>query len=138
MIREFEKLVICRAPRFEVSLRAPDTWQALQESKSIVISPYGSETAVFPLHVNLAFRAWHDSIHLKVCADFSLAGESKACEAQIEDLYKATTNRALRRFGSKILECEIVLQAEYFFKTGMFVADQKAFTLKAFGGRLEG
>lgn len=134
MLLQFEKIILKRCPtRFNVSNLAPDTWNKTQESYFntgiITVWSGGSDKTIFsaPL-INWCGRAWHDSIHLAHGYDFSLHGEEKTCEAQIADLYHITTNKELRQYGARLLECEIVGQADYYFKTGRFIDNQKEFT----------
>ncbi len=89
----------------------------------------GSDKTVYLTpEINHAGRYWHDATHIRLQADFSLAGELKVAAAQIE--------LASMWFGPGSLEvllltADTVGQALHYAKSGMFVEDQLAFA-KAF------
>ncbi|WCA46203.1 hypothetical protein [Caulobacter phage DCM] len=87
-----------------------------------------SENTIFacPEH-NYAFRAWHDSTHLQIQQDFSLAGEAATAFAQCADLLdQYGLDEDTREFCAMILT-EVVGQSAHYQLTGDFVADQRKF-----------
>ena len=82
---------------------------------------------------NYAFRAWHDWHHLKLDAPFDLAGEIAVANSQAGDLinlYGAAASRPWR----KLLEIEVVGQAQYMAYHGQFPTDQSGFTRHVLAG----
>jgi hypothetical protein len=69
--------------------------------------------------VNHAFRAWHDSLHIKLNAPFTLDGELMVAKAQCLELGSTEL--------SKFIMAEVMGQAEYFAKHGEFPIDQVTF-----------
>jgi len=96
----------------------------------MVVWSGGSAHTIFgDEEVNWAFRAWHDWAHLKGNHDFTLEGERGALEMQqlqLVELYG--TEKAFPWL--RLLEAEVVGQAEHFITTGERVADQVAFDLE--------
>src|SRR4029077_18194914 len=61
--------------------------RAFEESGQIAVNTNYSDSTIFgAAAVNWAFRAWHDSCHLALNADFSPEGEGRAAELQSEQL----------------------------------------------------
>ena len=131
-LKKFEKLIERLAPAgFKVSSLAPDTWTKTQASFAtagiVTVWNGASESTLYSKPaVNFAFRAWHDSIHLKHGNDFSLRGEELTADRQIEQAWNATTDKSLRQFCQDVLTFEIVEQARLAVYTGEFLENQLA------------
>jgi hypothetical protein len=119
------------APKFEAKEFAPDSFAKLRANitSGLVVWSGASENTIYgdPI-VNHAFRAWHDSTHIRLNADFSPEGEKRVALEQA------------RLIGSdmwaKILIGEVVGQAEYFAKYGKFPANQVEFMVNYLKGVL--
>jgi hypothetical protein len=119
---ELNSRILKLAPKHMVSDNAPYSFETLSASSPsglVVWSGASDKTIYGDPSVNWAFRAWHDSLHLKLGADFSLQGERIVALEQC------------RVIGSdawaKIVMGEVVGQVEYLNKYGTFPADQMAF-----------
>jgi hypothetical protein len=121
---ELNTLIKRIAPKYTASSFAPDTFERLYRSTTsgLVVWDGASDNTIYgDATVNHAFRAWHDSLHLKLNADFTLKGEYRvACKqaSQLGDGY------------ARIIMAEIEGQARYFEKYGQFPTDQLAFILQ--------
>lgn len=75
--------------------------------------------------VNYAFRAWHDAVHLKTGAAFTLAGEIAVAHAQIAEIFRLyRREKALASALAFAVAAEVIGQASYFEKNGQFPDDQ--------------
>ena len=100
---------------------APASFPELCASGALIVWSGASEDTIYgSAAVNHMFRAWHDSLHLKLGADFSLAGET------IVGLEQA---RILGGGLGDIVMAEVVGQVEYLLKYGTFPVDQKQFVI---------
>jgi hypothetical protein len=108
------------APKHIVSAYAPDTFETLSRNiGGLVVWDGGSDNTIYgDAKVNWAFRAWHDSLHLKLNADFSLEGETRVALEQA---------RILGGYHAEIVLAEVIGQAEYFAKHGEFPTNQVEF-----------
>ena len=87
---------------------------------------------------NWAFRAWHDYCHLIEDADFSLQGETTACETQCSQVVESFVSGELDpnltcadiRQIINLLRAEVIGQAFYKQIHGDFVQDQVAFVME--------
>lgn len=104
---------------------APDSFVGLLASSAadgghITVWTGGSDRTVYGSpHVNHAFRAWHDSLHITLLADFTLTGERKVALAQAE--------ACERPEDAALLLADVLGQAEYYVRHGAFPEDQIAF-----------
>lgn len=117
---------------FDVSDNAPESFAGLYRHVSLtgritVWSGASDATIYADPSVNWAFRAWHDSVHLAIGADFSHAGEVAACEAQIASLREQFPRMPV--LWSALLRIEVVGQVIALESSGSFVSDQVSFTL---------
>jgi len=106
---------------YSVADTAPSTYAELRASSvaPLVVWSGGSEHTIYgDRSVNYAFRAWHDSLHIKLNAEFSLHGEILVAQEQARILGDDT---------AKIILAEVIGQAEYFALHGFFPIDQSAF-----------
>lgn len=134
-LKQFEQVCRQLAPkRWRASVDAPSTWQALQQASEqgeIVIWSGASDCTLYSSSAaNWTFRAWHDATHLARALDFSLSGEERAAEAQLEAVYRVTSDKRLRQFCQDWLEIEVVEQARIAVYQGIFVENQLAFGLQ--------
>jgi len=80
-------------------------------------------------HVNHAFRAWHDYVHVVFGLPFTAQGEHLVMKIQQRHVYSfgAEFTEAERELFCKLLECEIDAQVQYYETHGEFVKDQRKF-----------
>lgn len=91
-----------------------------QSVSSLVVWSGGSNATVYgDPAINHAFRAWHDSLHLKLGLDFSLESEIAVATEQ---------SRLLHNDGlARLIMAEVKGQAEYFAKHSQFPDNQVEF-----------
>jgi len=109
---------------YRVSANAPSTEVDLyaMASGSLVIWSGESDNTIFDdATVNWGFRAIHDALHLATGLGFSPDHEVELARIQASQ-YDSTLMQEL-------VFCEVGMQAAYFKKNGVFVPDQKAFTM---------
>lgn len=103
---------------------APSTFEDLMrlDSKEAIVWSGASECTIYgDPSVNYAMRAWHDSLHRKLSADFSLAGETRVALEHC---------RLIESDGlARIIWAEVVGQAEFFERFGQFPENQVEFIL---------
>ncbi len=114
---------------YTVSSVAPSTAQDLFNSSSLKVWNGASENTIWndPV-VNFAFRALHDALHLKTKLDFSV-------DAEIE-IGKIQANQ-FEGILADIVFIETTGQAEFYKQNGVFVSDQKQFTIAKLKGNLK-
>ena len=96
-----------------------------KESGVMQISNEFCENTIFgSAEVNIAFRAWHDSVHLELNEDFDYMSEARVAFAQCAEL------PADWYFERQLIMVEVIAQAAYHQKTGNFVANQRQFTIE--------
>jgi hypothetical protein len=122
------RLVLAQASRvkWRASNNAPETFAALRQAYStlghIPVSTVGSETSIYgDAGVNMAFRAWHDAIHLR-------HGLSFAPEDEIEVAHIQCASVGIAR-DKALLWAGVAGQVRYFEAFGEFPTDQTAFVL---------
>lgn len=115
--RDLNQAILLLAPVFNVSDRAPSTFaDIMRQGDPLTVWSGASDGTIYAdPAVNWAFRAWHDATHIAGRYDFTLAGETATCEAQIR--------------------AEIVGQAQYAAAHGHFPVDQAAFVQEAINAR---
>lgn len=121
---ELNRLILKLAPKFQASDIAPSTFESLKEqaSGSLVVWAGASDSTIYgDPKVNHAFRAWHDSIHLKLNSPFTLQGERIVALEQARLIGSETMGH--------LIVAEVIGQAEYNLETGLFPIDQKAFVI---------
>ena len=107
---------------YTVSDLAPHVETDLFNSPTLVIWSGSSDDTFFQdKHVNWAFRALHDMLHLETRMDFNPKSEIELGRIQA-NMFK----------GSELLQdlvySEVSSQAEYYLRNGMFVSNQVEFT----------
>ena len=115
-----------KLPKIHVSDFAPQTFgdvlKSYSETKSIVVWSGGSDFTIYKdPQVNYLFRAMHDLTHVSLKSDFSLVGETRVA---IYQMSQVGTELA------KIIQIEVIGQAQHYFSTGAFPLDQVRFTLE--------
>jgi hypothetical protein len=70
------------APPHVADSNGPRNWDELQATiwrpfgAPLPVNPFGAESSIYgDIETNIAFRAWHDQLHLDLLADFGSAGE---------------------------------------------------------------
>ena len=123
MFREINNLILKTAPKHEARLIAPISvvdLMAYRGSRLVVWSGASDDTIFGDRHVNWAFRALHDQLHLLTRIGFSPNEEIELARIQANQ-YEGLM--------ADLVYIEVAGQAEYFAKTGRFVSDQVSFTL---------
>jgi hypothetical protein len=124
MFRELNNLILNSAPQHEVRDVAPSTFQDLLASTGLVIWSGESDHTIFgDARVNWAFRALHDSLHLKIQLDFSPRAEIELGRIQANQYSGLMAD---------LVYIETAGQAEHYLKTGRFVLNQVEFTISEF------
>jgi len=116
---------------------APADWPALQAAGARISGAplpvfdgacdrtiWGSPAA------NIAFRAWHDAVHLALGADFSREGEVRVAQEQVAQARAAGASPGVL----DALWADTFGQVEYFARHGMFPADQITFVRACLAG----
>jgi len=117
---------------YDVGPEAPDTFEALvrhvNATGRVLVWNGASEGTIFAdPETNYAFRAWHDCSHIIGGFDFTLTGEIKTAALQRQHLRTIYGDGpAAARFG-RLVDCEVIGQAEHYLATGSFPTDQRAF-----------
>lgn len=118
LCRQLEALT--KGIRFSVSDHAPNTFESLKRLDSgLVVWAGASESTVWGLaRHNWLFRAWHDSLHCKLNAEFTIEGETRVALEQA---------RYASDFMARVLLAEVIAQKRYFDSHGCFPIDQLSF-----------
>lgn len=104
----------------------------------VIVSSANSEHTIYSHpEINVAFRAWHDYIHITQGLKFTRKGEAKVCcvqQAQAAN-YLSENGASPEEidFVVRCLHIEVVEQVEHYFETGQFVGDQVAFMAQHLG-----
>ncbi len=117
------------APKFTASDIAPSNFQALKSQgvASLIVWSGASDNTIYgDASVNHAMRAWHDSLHLSLNADFTLQGELRVALEQA----RLVKNDAL----AEIIIAEVYGQALFFDKHGEFPVNQVEFIINYLKG----
>lgn len=123
---ELNAAILAMAPSFTVSDHAPATMQELAQCERLIVWAGGSDHTIYADRaVNWAFRAWHDSVHLRYAFPFDIAGETLTCEMQILQLRQRWPSMPER--WARIIRAEIIGQALHLERFGQFPTDQYAF-----------
>lgn len=133
-MRELKRAILRLAPNHTARDVAPASWDDLARYRGSVLPVWSGEserTIWGDARVNYAFRAWHDSTHRALGADFTLAGETAVIEAQISALYRLYPSAP--GWCGRLLRIEGIGQVIEFQRTGAFPVDQVAFVTGRFG-----
>jgi hypothetical protein len=127
---ELNRLILKFAPKHSISDIAPNSFETLMDSKTtgLVVWSGASEGTIYGSSlVNYAFRAWHDSLHISLCAGFDLIGESRVANEQA---------RLLQGDGyAAIILGEVLGQTQYYLKNGFFPTNQVEFMANYLKGK---
>ena len=131
VLPDMARLVIARAevtaPGYKVSGYAPDDYTRLlaQTASDGVLTVWNgaSDATIYgSAQANWAFRAWHDTWHIRLAADFTIEGERKVALAQASECDTAEQ--------AALIMADVLGQAEYFEYHKAFPADQVGFVLE--------
>ena len=128
---DLNRAILELAPRHHVADFAPDTFAGIMQSPGIIWAGASDGTIYGDAKVNHAFRAWHDSHHIRLGADFTLAGETRVCEAQIAELHRLWPRHPL--VWDRLIRVEVIGQVTYNATHGHFPIDQSQFTREELG-----
>lgn len=123
LIYYINNLILKKALKIDyiVKNEAPNNELDLNNCGQLVIWSGASDNTIFQdAIVNYAFRALHDTLHLKTKIDFSPKSEIYLGRFQASQFDSSVV--------ADLVYCEVALQAEHYLKTGHFVSDQVAFT----------
>ena len=132
-----EAFIVAKAPRFIALPDAPSTLANLKAFAKAypgfplpVSSAFSDGTIYSTARINFAFRAWHDSLHLQLNAEFDADGEllvARAHEQAVRDAIKAGSH-GLTELDCCALFFEVWGQFRYSQEHGgAFPIDQAAF-----------
>lgn len=108
--------------KYTVKIDAPQNEIELFNSSSLIVWSGSSDNTIYrDKSVNYMFRALHDDLHLKTGLGFSPKHEV--------ELGRIQASKQSSNFLAELIFCEVAMQAIYFEKTGLFVADQVTFNL---------
>ena len=119
---EFNNKILRLAPKFIAKDIAPSSFAELKSNATsgLVVWSGASDSTIYgDASTNHTFRAWHDSLHLKLNAPFTFEGEKLVGLEQARLIQNDTMGR--------IIMGEVVGQIEYLNKYGQFPANQIEF-----------
>lgn len=122
-MRELKHLMLSLAPRHIVADKAPETIGDLAATSLIIWSGASENTIWHDPCVNWAFRAHHDSLHLKSGLGFTIQDEIALGRIAANEASRISLPLA------DLIYAETVGQVEYYATHGHFPIDQKTFTL---------
>jgi len=123
MISYINRIILTQASKlkYTVADHAPGTEKGLFNQASLVIWSGASDDTIFDdCRVNWAFRALHDSLHLKTGLGFSIAEEIYLGRLQANQYSGILAD---------LVYSEVAEQAEYYRINGVFVPNQKTFAI---------
>lgn len=98
----------------------------------ILVWTGASDQSIFGApHVNHAFRAWHDYVHVMYRLPFTAQGEHTVMQIQqrhVDTLGGFVFTNKEKELFYRILECEVDGQVEHLKRTGEFPSNQREFT----------
>lgn len=118
---------------YDTSPNAPNTFNDLvkdfnDRGRMTVFSGASDKTIFGSEKANYDFRAWHDSVHLRLMAPFTPDGEHRVCEEQQRDLKRAYGDTPKVREMCSLIQEEIDGQVGYAqHHNGDFPVNQRAF-----------
>lgn len=129
LIKALNSFILAHAPAHEARAVAPGTFSDLAAHAGEVLPVWegASDQTIFgDPKINHAFRAWHDTTHKVHGFGFTLAGEIATCQAQCAEILSTLGGNAAPL--AAVITAEVIGQAEYFAREGMFPVDQIGFT----------
>lgn len=118
---------------FDVTANAPNTYEDLvshyaKTGRMAVWNGASDKTIFGDDQANYAFRAWHDSCHLRGMHPFTPEGEEGAFEEMVSDVHKEYGDTPDSKKMIGLLHEEIIGQLDYTkFHAGQFPVDQRSF-----------
>lgn len=128
---DLNRAILKLAPKFEAKDVAPDSLELLIRNSTSTLAVWSgaSDSTIYGYaSVNHAMRAWHDSLHIKLNAPFTLQGETLVALEQASLLQSDNLG--------DIIMAEVVGQAEHFAKYGEFPINQTDFIKSYLKGSL--
>ena len=126
LVPVFNRVVLQLAPTFHANSLAPSTFNELRQCERLIVWDGASDATIYgDATVNHAFRAWHDSAHLRGGYDFTPEGEYLAAKLQCADILQAYPSAP--ELWLDLVMAEVVGQVEYVAKNGAFPLDQIGF-----------
>ena len=127
---------------FEASPDAPGTFpdvlQNYQDTGKVVVYDGDSDDCIFPAAINIAFRAWHDHLHITLNQGFNLGGEyavlleHQALFTRWFYQHKGGTLSGAGVLALELLRLEIYAQRQFYAARGAFVKRQGAFNVNMY------
>ncbi len=112
---------------YSTTTQSRDSYKNMQkqydESQHIEVSTVGSDTAIYGLVANTAFRFWHDCVHCELKRDFSFMGEQATINYQIAELQ----HYGISQGAMNIFIADTLGQVLYYYEHKEFVKDQERF-----------
>lgn len=112
---------------YSTTTQSRDSYVLMQDlynkQRHIEVSTVGSDTAIYGLVANTAFRFWHDCVHCMLKRDFSFMGEQATINHQILELQ----NYGISEGAMNIFIADTLGQVLYYYEHKEFVKDQKRF-----------
>jgi hypothetical protein len=106
-------------------------WHGKLAGAPLPVYSGGCEATIYGApEVNHAFRAWHDAVHVRLGAAFTVEGEVRTALAQLwQARYLGASKLDLAR-----LRADTIGQVAYFVRTGGFVKDQARYVAHVLEG----
>lgn len=119
---------------FDVGAEAPDSLLGIvahvkATGRMLVWNGASSRTIFADPETNYAFRAWHDWCHWRGNLPFTLEGERQAAAMQMDHVRTLFGDGPIARRFCRLIEAEVIGQAECYARTGGYPLDQRAFTV---------
>jgi hypothetical protein len=125
--QELEDFVRSNAPPHRVDPNGPASWEELQASRNepvMPINPQSAENSIYSdTPTNIAFRAWHDKLHLDLNAGFDHEGELKVAQEHLRQAQAA----GLSEEAQRALWADTWETFKHHEDTGAFPSDPRAF-----------
>ena len=98
---ELSNFVHAQAPAHRVDPNGPATWEELQARRHEPVMPVNPQSAEGSIYkdvpTNIAFRAWHDKLHLDLNAGFDHEGELRVAQEHQRQAERAGLSEEARR-----------------------------------------
>lgn len=116
---------------FDIDANAPNTFKDLraeyaEHGRITVYSGNSCNTIYGDPAVNHMSRAWHDWAHLALGANFSVEGETAACELQCSQVIELLGPEEGTRVAD-ILRAEVIGQSLYYQRHRKYISLQREF-----------
>lgn len=125
--QELEDFVRNNAPAHRVDPNGPANWEELQASRDEPVMPVNPQSAEHSIYsdtpTNIAFRAWHDKLHLDLNAGFDHDGELKVAQEHLRQAQAA----GLSDESQRALWADTWETFKHHEDTGSFPSDPRSF-----------